>query len=49
MSLSLHKLSHIGGMKRAKIQSLVGKSFGEELLYEMHIVLQCPRGQPPPL
>jgi hypothetical protein len=36
-----------GGTKRGKIQRLVAKSFGEELLYEMHIVLQCPHGQPP--
>ena len=47
MSVSLHKPSDIGGTKRGKIQSLVAKSLGEELINEMYVVLQCPRGQPP--
>ena len=47
MSVTLHKPRDIGGTERGKIQSLVTKSFGKELLYEMHIVLQRPHGQPP--
>jgi hypothetical protein len=47
MSVTLHKPGDIGGTKRGNIQSLVAKSFGEELLYEKHVVLQCRRGQAP--
>jgi len=47
MSVTLHNPGDIGGTKHREIQSLVPKSFGEELVNEGHVVLQRRLGQLP--